>query len=193
MKATDAQHTTVSEHTHAVHFYSHSAVMEAHVASYLKAGIRAGETVIVLATRERREGFAKHLRLAFPEVEGQIDTLPNYTALDADEVLSTFLVQAWPEQAEFFETMDRIFMKPVRTGKPIRVYGEMVVRLWQAGSPEAAFNLEEFWNLLTRRYSFSLLCAYPLNLFEDDNQRFLDTCARHNQLSVVSSEHVCPV
>lgn len=171
-------------HDHAVHFYADPAVMEGHVASFIRAGIQAGESVITIATKDRREGFARHLRLAFPEFEGRIEALPHYCELDADEVLSTFLVRAWPERDEFFHTMDRVFMKPAREGRPLRVYGEMVVRLWQAGNAEGAYHLEEFWNLLAHRYSFNLLCAYPLYLFRDqEHQRFLDTCAVHNRIS----------
>lgn len=159
--------------------------MEAHVSSFIRQGIEAGESVITIATMERREGFARHLRHAFPEIDGRLDALPHYTALDADEVLSTFLVRAWPERDEFFQTMDRVFMKPAQEGRRLRVYGEMVVRLWQAGNPEGAFHLEEFWNLLSHRYSFNLLCAYPLHLFRDhEPQRFLDTCAVHNRISL---------
>ncbi len=83
--------------------------------------------------------------------------------------------------------MDQVFSKPARDGRPIRVFGEMVTRLWQAGHPEAAIELEGLWNELAHRYTFSLLCAYPLSVFaEQDRQRFLDTCAAHSQLSLPS-------
>jgi hypothetical protein len=158
--------------------------MEAHVADFIHRGIQAGDTVITIATKERREGFGHYLRTAYPDVEGRIDVLSCYSALDADEVLSTFLVDARPDRSRFFATMDDVFSKPAREGRTIRVFGEMVTRLWQEGQPEAAIALEEFWNELAHRYTFSLLCAYPLSLFSEDNtQRFLETCAAHSRLS----------
>ena len=161
--------------------------MEAHVAAFIQRGVREGDTVITIATKERREGFAQSLRTAYPGVEGKIDVLSSYRALDADEVLATFLVDTRPERSRFFATMDQLFSKPARDGRPIRVFGEMVTRLWQAGYPDAAIELEMLWNELVHRYAFSLLCAYPLSLFADqDRQRFLDTCAAHTQLSVPS-------
>jgi hypothetical protein len=97
------------------------------------------------------------------------------------------LVDTKPDRAHFFEVMDHILAKPSRAGRPIRVYGEMVARLCHAGLPDAALQLEELWNLLAERYKFSLLCAYPMNLFEaDDAQWFLHTCAVHSHLSIVS-------
>ena len=88
--------------------------------------------------------------------------------------------------------MDRIFAKPIHAGRPIRVYGEMVVRLWHAGLPDAALQLEELWNLLAERYKFSLLCAYPMSLFEaQDTQWFLHACAMHFHLSIVADSGGC--
>ncbi len=180
----DISHSHPSrEHSHAVHFYSDGPEMEAHVATFIQVGIQTGGTVLTIATKERRDGFAQHLRRAYPDVEGRIDLLSSYRALDADEVLSTFLVDNRPDRSRFFATMDRVFATPVRTGRPIRVFGEMVTRLWQMGQPQAAIELEDLWNELAQRYTFTLLCAYPLNLFvEQDHQRFLDTCATHSQI-----------
>ena len=109
--------------------------MEAHVAAFIQRGVQEGDTVITIATKERREGFAQSLRTAYPGVEGKIDVLSSYRALDADEVLATFLVDTRPERSRFFATMDQLFSKPARDGRPIRVFGEMVTRLWQAGIP----------------------------------------------------------
>lgn len=174
-------------YVHAVHFYSDSAGMEAHVAAFIQSGIQADETVLTIATKERRDGFAEHLRAACPDFAGTIDLLSSYHALDADEVLSTFIVDNRPERSRFFASMDEVFSKPAREGRSIRVFGEMVTRLWQTGHPQAAIELEELWNELAQRYTFSLLCAYPLNVFtEQDRQYFLETCATHSQISVPS-------
>lgn len=176
---------THSEHPHAVHFYSANSAMEMHVGRFIHHGIQAGDTVITIATKERREGFARYLRAACPDLEGRIDLLSSYHALDADEMLAAFLVNSHPDRSRFFASMDRMFSPFVRDGQPIRVFGEMVTRLWQAGQPDAALELEGLWNELSHRYTFSLLCAYPLGLFAgQDPRRFLDTCAAHSQLSV---------
>jgi hypothetical protein len=170
-------------HAHAVHFYTERAAMGAHVAQFLWKGFQSRESVLVVATRETQEEIRKHLVNHIPH----LDTLPHYTAVDADELLSSFLVNASPDRDQFFAVMDGMFAKPSLLGRPIRVYGEMVVRLWHAGLPEAALQLEDLWNLLADRYKFSLLCAYPMNLFEGQNtQWFLQTCATHSQLSLVS-------
>ncbi len=169
-------------HSHAVHFYSDRAAMGSHVGKFLLDGLHQGDTVFVVATQETHAETRKHLRASLP----QFGALSNYIAVDADELLSNFLVNAKPDRAHFFEVMDRIFAKPSHAGRPIRVYGEMVVRLWHAGLPDAALQLEELWNLLSERYKFSLLCAYPMSLFEaQETEWFLHTCATHSHLSIV--------
>jgi hypothetical protein len=176
------------DHFHAVHFYADIAAMEAHVAKFIGNGLQAGESVLTIAIKERREGFARLLGRMSHEKGRKIEPLDHYTALDADEVLSTCLVRGWPEREDFFTTMDRVLTAAAQNGRPLRVYGEMVVRLWQRGNPEAALRLEELWNLLAQRHAFSLLCAYPMNLFHRENsQRFLDTCVLHHQISLMTA------
>ena len=156
--------------------------MGAYVAKFLLEGLESHETVLVVATRETHAETRKHLLNSVP----RLDAMPNYSAVDADELLSSFLVDAKPDRDRFFAVMDGIFAKPTFAGRPIRVYGEMVVRLWHAGLPEAALQLENLWNLLADRYKFSLLCAYPMSVFEGrDTQWFLHTCATHSQVSMV--------
>ncbi len=174
-----------SDHSHSVHFYADDADLELHVAKHIQRGIAAGETVLTIATKGHREGFSHHLRAAFPDVPGTINLLSSYRALDADAVLSRFLIDCRPDRSRFFRTMDDILSGPMREGRSIRVYGEMVTRLWQAGAPQAALELETLWNELALKYTFSLLCAYPLRVFTDqDSQLFLATCAAHSQLSL---------
>ena len=157
--------------------------MGSHVAKFLLEGCEQGDTVLVVAAQETHEHTRQHMEACLP----QFGTLPNYIAIDADELLSNFLVDTKPDRAHFFEVMDHILAKPSRAGRPIRVYGEMVARLCHAGLPDAALQLEELWNLLAERYQFSLLCAYPMSLFEaHDTQWFLHTCAVHTHLSIVS-------
>ena len=181
---------TPSAPSHGVHFYSDRMAMGCHVGKFILEGLHQRDTVFVVATHETHRETQKHLRASLPEV----DSMPNYIVIDAEELLSNFLVDTKPDRAQFFEIMDRIFAKPVLAGRPIRVYGEMVVTLWHAGFPEAALQLEDLWNLLADRYKFCLLCAYPMRLFEgQDTQWFLRTCALHSHLSIVAdSERSLP-
>jgi hypothetical protein len=47
----------------------------------------------------------------------------------------------------------------------VSIFGEMVALLCEADNAAGAIALEELWNELADRYSFSLFCAYPIELF----------------------------
>lgn len=168
-----------SPHSHTVYFYTDRVALGRHVATFLEEGLGQHETVFVIATKATHEAVRTHLP---PEA-------PPYHAFDADELLSAFLRNGSLNREQFYTMMDRIFRAPAAAGKPIRVYGEMVVRLWDKGQPGAAVELEELWNQLAERYRFSLLCAYPLTTFEGQNRDwFLETCATHSHVAIVSEE-----
>jgi len=67
-----------------------------------------------------------------------------------------------------------------------KMWGEMVARLWAKGTPQDDIRVEQFWNDLAQRHSFSLLCAYPITGFDDERhvEPFLKICGqlvRHTQ------------
>jgi len=49
-----------------------------------------------------------------------------------------------------------------------RLYGDMVGVLWNQRQFAAAIQLERFWNKLLARSSFSLYCAYSIDVFGKD-------------------------
>jgi hypothetical protein len=52
-----------------------------------------------------------------------------------------------------------------------------------AGQAHGALQLEEAWNGLLRTHSFSLCCAYPMQIFAtEDPGRFLRVCAQHSHV-----------
>ena len=71
--------------------------------------------------------------------------------------------------AEQFEAVVGGLMDQVGARFPnrrIRAFGEMVDLLCERGNPSAAAALEELWNRLARRRSFSLLCGYRIDVFD---------------------------
>jgi PAS domain S-box-containing protein len=70
----------------------------------------------------------------------------------------------------------------------VAVFGELVALLWADGKPLEALRVEDLWNNLAQKHSFSLLCAYPITGFKNERhiEPFLKMCAQHS--SVVPSE-----
>ena len=66
----------------------------------------------------------------------------------------------------------------------IAVFGELVALLWAQGRQHEAVRLEQFWNHLSKKYSFSLLCSYPVAGFSQGNHfdLFLEICEQHSSV-----------
>jgi len=72
-----------------------------------------------------------------------------------------FMVADWPDPAGFWQAISPLLRQAAKAGQPVRVLGEMVSLVWNAGLIDAAVELEVLRNELGVQYPFSLLCAYP--------------------------------
>lgn len=147
--------------SHDVQFYDSDDFLFGSVSEYLATGVRLGQPIVVIATGAHRKGYREAMRLrgANPEelTEGR-----DAVWLDARETLAAFMEGGQPNQELFDATVGRVF-EALRRNRPyvmVRAHGEMVDILWREGKADAALALEQLWNGLASRHSFSLLCTY---------------------------------
>jgi PAS domain S-box-containing protein len=161
-------------HHHAVQFYEEEGFLVEHVAEFLAEGVREGEPCIVIATPEHNAAFDARLRSL------GIDT-GRIIYADARATLERFLDRGMPDAQRFRRVVGGALRKAGGAAGHVRAYGEMVDLLWRDGEPDAAIRLEELWNDLAHRQTFSLLCAYPMGNFykESDRAAFEKICETH--------------
>ncbi|HEY1957231.1 MAG TPA: ATP-binding protein [Polyangiaceae bacterium] len=168
---------------HIVQFYDHDHVLCESVVRFLQAGVDRGEPVIVIATAQHREAFARGLDL---EPDARV------LMIDARETLDAFMVEGRPD-AELFEravsgALERLCEGAA--GRPVCAYGEMVDILCQEGKTEAALELEHLWNLLAARRGIALLCAYAIDSFDGPGDpTFLRVRAAHARVHAAADAH----
>ena len=96
----------------------------------------------------------------------------------------------------FMEVIGGVISRAAESGRPVRVFGEMVSLLVADGHPAAALRLEELWNDLQAHlaHAFSLFCAYPMDHFggEAHQELFSDVCAAHSQVVPAESYMALP-
>jgi hypothetical protein len=156
----EAERVTIELGDHVVQFYEAEADLIGTVSGYLGAAIRAGELAVVVATEGHRDAFEAELEAAGIRVaEARRSGL--FVSLDAAGTVSRFLSDGRIDPGGFHSVIGGVMREAVRTGRPVRAYGEMVALLWDAGNVLAAIELETLWNDLGRQLPFSLLCAYP--------------------------------
>lgn len=163
-------------------FYDGEDFLVREVAKFLAEGIRAGQPLIVVATEPHRRQFASRLRrLGFDADEYYFGSEAIW--LDARDTLSGFMEGGMPNQELFEATLGDVFARLLGNHNYLvaRAYGEMVDLLWKDGNVEGAIALEEMWNALAARYSFTLLCAYSMGNFykEAHTASFQRICAQH--------------
>jgi signal transduction histidine kinase len=167
---------------HAVQFYESESFLYDKVSRFVNTALAAGKSAIVIASKARREAIDKRVDLSSLGIGSQAQ----FISLDAEETLSRFMVDGWPDPQRFADVIGGALRRASADGAVgVRAFGEMVALLCAAGKAEAAVRLEGLWNDLAREHDFSLLCAYPMDVFqgEDESRAFHHICAAHS--------HVC--
>jgi PAS domain S-box-containing protein len=174
---------------HVVQFYESDDSLLDSVSDFIGAGLEDGAACIVIVTPEHREALAQRLQVngldpARAHAQGK------YFALDATTMLAQVLVEGSPDPQKLTRIIGSIIDQAVKGEKRMRIFGEMVVLLWQNGNQAAALDLETFWNeSRSTTHPFSLLCGYPTSLFaEQENQKpFSKLCELHSH--IIPNEH----
>lgn len=171
-------------HDHEVSFYEQDSDLLVELARFVRDGMAAGESVVVVATAEHRAALDAALGAA----------ATGYVALDAAEVLSRFMVAGSPDRKAFLDVVGGVLDGASPAGAPLRVYGEMVALLWERGEVVAALELEGLWNDLAGTREFTLLCAYPTqSLATGSLQSAQRVCELHSRVLPPLSYSSVPV
>jgi len=93
------------------------------------------------------------------------------------------MVDGWPDDARFHETVTGLIARAGARGRPVRAFGEMVAVLWGRGDNAATIRLEHLWHTLCLSRGFSLFCAYPKSGFtENATESIREICATHSRV-----------
>jgi PAS domain S-box-containing protein len=174
----------VDPRQHAVQFYEDDEVLSRAVASFLADGIAAGDTLVLIATEAHGRAFLQRLESMSFGVE-QLRQSGQLMLLDADERLAAFMRDGEPDAGLFEREVGSLIARltaALSGSARLRAYGEMVDVLWKAGERKAALRLEELWNDLQSRHSFTLLCAYAMASFYKEPAALQRVCSSHTHV-----------
>jgi anti-sigma regulatory factor (Ser/Thr protein kinase) len=171
----------VEPRDHVVQFYERDQDLVDTVSAYLAEAVRHEEVAVAVATRDHVIKFedamaSTGIDLAAARASGRLITL------GAGATLARFLIDGLPDADTFDAEIGGVIRGAAETRRPVRVYGEMVTLLWNAGLVTAAIELETLWNELGREVPFSLFCSYPRQSVSGDHHAdaFLDVCHLHS-------------
>ena len=180
LNAMQARPATPSAHGHAVQFYGTDESLFTTVASFLAAGLVAGQPAVVIATFSHRIPIVNHLRERLIDCDRALRN-GDLILLDAEATLDLFMVNDEPDPELFESNVGRLLDQAINSRPRIvlRAYGEMVDVLWKQGRSEAAIKLEIMWNKLATKYDFALLCGYSMGSFYKQTQQLEEVIALH--------------
>lgn len=184
-------------HSHAVQFYEEDRTLVDRISAFAGSALGAGNACIIIATAPHGRSLSERL-IDFGINVDQVMGNGRLVILDAAETLKLFVVDGWPESGLFNELMNAILspfvVAEAHERVQISIFGEMVALLWEDGNPEAAVRLEQMWNDLAKKYSFSLLCAYSIRGFcrKEDELPFQHICAEHSEVMPCESYGMLP-
>lgn len=136
------------------------------VGRYVGEGLRQGDGVLLIVTPEHQELFSGQFSRLDIDVSAAVRDR-QLIFCDARQTLAEFMIGGQPDWEQF----ERVIRNGMRRVQPasdaagLRAYGEMVGILWRARQFAAAIRLEQLWNRLLDRISFSLYCAYAIDVF----------------------------
>jgi hypothetical protein len=167
---------------HVVQIYESDTLFIDTLAGFVGSGINTGDCCIVIATAAHLDT----LKLRLENYGIRVDTLiedNRYLPLNAEQALAKFMLNGWPDETRFMETVSTIIRMARKSNRRIRAFGEMVAILWAQGYSGATVQLEHLWNKVCAKESLCLFCAYPKSGFTGDIQSSLDhICAEHTKM-----------
>jgi MEDS: MEthanogen/methylotroph, DcmR Sensory domain len=173
---------------HAVQFYTRDDELADYVADYLLGALETDRGAVVIAAAAHRRAFETRLTQAGADLAAARRN-STYLALDASETLHSLMPGGELDADRFERVIGGVIRRAGQggsTARPVRTYGEMVALLWNDGLVEQAVKLEEMWEALASRQSFSLLCSYPAGQVAGDGYlpAFAEVCRLHRAVVI---------
>ncbi|HET7163280.1 MAG TPA: MEDS domain-containing protein [Rhodanobacteraceae bacterium] len=180
---------------YAVRFYDSEEFLVAELADYAVAALRSEEAFVTIATPAHFEALCARLCGRGFDADAVLAE-GRWMQMDCARTLDALLRDDAPDAAAFAETVEAPLARFCARHGRVRVFGEMMAKLCEAGDHAGAIVLEHLWNGVFERLSISLLCAYPMKAFDGVGGReaFARICATHGEpLPAERHAHVEPV
>lgn len=168
-------------HQHLVQFYESDEFLLDMLAQFVTRTLTNQEACIIVARSPHVDELKRRLTGAGVDVSAATNR-GQFAALDITSTMSRFMVDGAPSPDRFESAFAPIIDQAARNWGAVRVFGEMVALIAEGKDHSATIKLEQIWNDMLERHSFTLYCAYPMSAFSQPGTETLldDICAQHS-------------
>jgi hypothetical protein len=171
-----------------VHFYDRDDVLAATLEAFLIPGLARGEAAMVVATRPHRRAFDALLaRHGFDRQT--LERRGLLTVVDAHETLASLQAGGRLTYAAFSANVAPAVRRLTDLRRPLRLFGEMVVLLQEAGETATTLELERWWTAMMLTQPLTVRCSFPQRTFAADAALgpLLQICGEHDHFMPLES------
>ena len=164
---------------HLVQVYENEKTFLDTLEGFAGTGFLANDSVVIIATSSHLDSLNGRLSSQGFDLSSLIES-DQYIPIDAEDLLSVFLVDGWIDEKIFNGFISDIVSRAKQRNGKVRAFGEMVAILWEKGYCGATVQLEHLWNQLHHKAPFTLFCAYPKSGFtQSANDSINIICKQH--------------
>ena len=173
---------------HEVLFYSDDRQLLDQLSKFIGAALNSGNAAILVATGPHRENLVQRLQADGVDMVAAIEQ-GRYIAVDADDSLSSCVVNGALDSVGFLQTFEKLILKAASAAQGehprVVVFGEGADLLWEAGNTDAAIQDEQLCNHLCKTHDVEILCGYSKHNIEGmlDEKVLQQICAEHSVVS----------
>ena len=164
---------------HLVQVYENEKIFLDTLEGFTGTGFLANDSVVIIATSTHLDALNARLRSQGFDLNALIRA-DQYIPIDAEDLLSVFLVDGWIDEQIFNSFITDIVKRAKQRNGKVRAFGEMVAVLWKQGNRGATVQLENLWNQLHGKDPFTLFCAYPKTGFTQSADDSIDLICRQH-------------
>src|SRR5690349_11931633 len=110
---------------HVVQIYENDEGFLDLLSGFVSGGVNAGDCAVVIATATHLDALNGRLAGLGYSVSSLISNT-QYCPLDAEETLSKFMVNDWPDENLFNHVINEVIVKAKVNNRKVRAFGEMV-------------------------------------------------------------------
>jgi CheY-like chemotaxis protein len=168
---------------HDVIFSSDETSMMDGFARFVEDTLEAGGSAIFVATQPHRCAVQEKLQAGGTDIDAAV-TEARYVVLGVDEMLSTFMLNGWPDEARFLRASTALITAASAASRGpyprVACCGEAVCQLCEEGNVRAAIRLEQLWDDLAARTGVDVLCGYSQRAVRSEEKAAAALSAMHS-------------